>query len=280
MSDNFSNILMVNFNIPSVISITISTAILKHLICEFTECSLCINHWFTYTIFLVMAMAAFFIVTTFSQTSNWLNVPSTLYNSTFIRFLLLATFFHTFSLASSSFVEEEHQTWYFIAHTFLFIICIMSLKKRQNDQWLLNAEPLLKTESRRKRTSVRSLCEQFYFEFSWLVLLVLLLVGRRMNQTGDKWINESDIGDFLTMEQNRFWNSCFVVMCKYATAVSIRNNQSHSVLHFLALCAMIYKVTEFNGTLTNILTFTAAVLIYYYRTLSGYVYFAGIKPSE
>lgn len=52
------------------------------------------------------------------------------------------------------------------------------------------------------------------------------------------------------------------------------------VLQFLALCAMIYKLSEFNGTLTNILTFTAAVLIYYFRALSGFVYFAGIKPSE
>lgn len=212
MSDRFNDTITISFKIPTVISISIISASLKHLICEFTECSLCLNQWLAYIIFIAMVTIVFFIFTIYKQTSNWLNIPSTFINSKFIWFLTFATLFHTFSLASSSFVEEEHQTWYFIAHTFLFVICIISLKKRQNDQWFLNAE-LLKTDNRNKRTGVRSILEQFFFEFNWLVLLVLLLVGRRLNQTGDKWLVLPDIGDFLTMEENRLWNSFFVVIC-------------------------------------------------------------------
>lgn len=101
----------------------------------------------------------------------------------------------------------------------------MSLKKRQNDQWFLNAE-LLKTENRRKRTNAWCVIKQFFFEFNWLVLLMILLLGRRMNQTGDKWLNLPDIGDFLVADQNRFWNSCFVAMCKYYAMLTIIYNEN------------------------------------------------------
>lgn len=187
---------------------------MKHLTCEFTDCSLCFNQWatLTYLIFVIIAMTLFFVFTIFKLTSNCWTIPSTFYNIKFFWFLLFSICFHTLSLASSSFVEEEHQTWYFITHTFLLIICIQSLKKRQNDQWFLNAE-LLKSETRKKR-NVRNIFEQFFFEFNWFMLLVLLLVGRRLNQTGDKWMNLPDIGDFLMMEQNRLWNSFFVVICE------------------------------------------------------------------
>ncbi|KAG4074593.1 hypothetical protein HA402_004464 [Bradysia odoriphaga] len=258
MSDNFSDTITIGLKIPTVVSICVLSAALKHFICEFSDCSLCLNLPVSYIFSLATVVVIFFLLTISKLKSNWTNIQSTFSGSKLIRFLLFATLVHTFSLASSSFVEEEHQTWYFITHTFLLIICMMSLKKRQNEQWLLNAE-LLKTENRQKRIGVWSLFERFFFEFNWFMLFGLLLVGRRLNQTGDKWLSLPDIGDFLITEEHRLWNSCFVV---------------------ISLCAMIYKLTDFNGTLTNVLTFTAAVLIYYYRTLNGHVYFAGIKPSE
>lgn len=212
MLDNFTEPLTIVFKLPTMISIGVLSAILKYSICEHTDCSLCSNQWITYTVFVAMAIVTIFIVTIFIETSNRSNVPATLYDSKFIRFLIVGTLFHTFSLASSSFVEEEHQTWYFFTHTFLFIICGMSLKKRQSDQWFLNVE-LLKSDNRMKRWNVRVFFEKFFFEFIWFVLFGMLLVGRRLNQTGDKWLSLPDIGDFLSMEEHRLWNSCFVVIC-------------------------------------------------------------------
>lgn len=213
LSNNVTEVMTVNVTIPTLIYIAILSAVLKHSLCEFTDCSLCLNRWLAHPIFLVMALTILFVFTIYKSTSNQSCTSSTFHDSKFIRFLILASAFHTFSLASSSFVEEEHQTWYFITHTFLIIISVMSLKKRQNDQWLLNAE-LLKNENRPSRTNVWSSCEKFCFEFIWLTLFGLLLVGRRLNQTGDKWLTVPDIGDFLVMEENRLWNSCFVVLCE------------------------------------------------------------------
>ena len=42
---------------------------------------------------------------------------------------------------------------------------------------------------------------------------------------------------------------------------------------------IVYNCGDYAGILTNILTFTAAMLILYYRTITGFVYFAGIKIS-
>lgn len=43
---------------------------------------------------------------------------------------------------------------------------------------------------------------------------------------------------------------------------------------------MVYSCCEHSGMLTSILTFTAALLIYYYRTLTESVYLLGVKPSK
>lgn len=213
ISNNFSQTLTVDSKILTLALIAILSVVLRHFICEFTDCSLCLDLWFTHIIFLAMAFVVFSVFSIGKLTFGWSITLSTLFNSKFIQCLIFATGFHTLSLASSSFVEEEHQTWYFITHTFLLAICVMSLKKRQNDQWLLNAE-LLKTENRSNRTNVRSLFEKFFVELVWFALLGFLLIGRRLNQTGDKWLSLPDIGDYLASEENRQWNSCFVAVCE------------------------------------------------------------------
>lgn len=93
---------------------------------------------------------------------------------------------------------------------------------------------------------------------SWIHLLVLHLLARRLNQTGDKWINVPDVGDWLVMEENRLWNSYFVAA---------------------ALFLMVVHCSEYGSLLTNVLAVTAAVLVYYYRILTNAVYFSGVKAT-
>jgi ethanolaminephosphotransferase len=77
------------------------------------------------------------------------------------RLLILYPLFHMVSLFSSSFIEEEHQCWYYLLSSYLLIITI--------------EEKSLKN----------------------LFLLILSRLIRSWNQTGNKWLHQNDIGDFL-----------------------------------------------------------------------------------
>lgn len=85
---------------------------------------------------------------------------------------------HAISFSSSSFIEEEHQTWYFLGSTLLFIGFLSSLRSSSK--------------------------EALKGKIEWILVLILNVFSRRLNQTGDKWINIPDIGDWLLI--NEFYN--------------------------------------------------------------------------
>lgn len=167
-------------------------------------------------------------------------------------FFSLGIIFHGISTSSSSFIEEEHQIWYYLNNTIWIILYTMETRH------------LLKLKTS-KKTATHEANQTFarqsfaWHQLTWAILFCGHLVGRRLNQTGDKWLNVADIGDWLQMEEHRSWNSLFV-------------STSLLLLHLTCM--------DFGSILTNVLTITACMLIYYYRTLNGAVYFAGIKPSE
>lgn len=158
------------------------------------------------------------------------------------KFLTFGIIFVAISASSSSFIEEEHQIWYYLNNTLWIILYLIETKH------LMNAKNLKITRYLRVENQLK-----------WILLFVGHLIARRLNQTGDKWLNVPDIGDWFQMEQNRIWNSFFV---------------SISLLLLYLTCM------DFGSILTNVLTITACMLIYYYRTLNGSVYFAGIKATE
>ncbi len=51
---------------------------------------------------------------------NWIHFQTP--HATVSALLVLGTISHTFSLLSSSFVEEEHQTWYFLSVSAYFLL--------------------------------------------------------------------------------------------------------------------------------------------------------------
>lgn len=163
------------------------------------------------------------------------------------KFLTFGVIFHGISAASSSFIEEEHQIWYYLNNTIWIILYAIETRH------LMNVKP--------SKTQVMNEANQSLAQhhLKWALLFFGHLIARRLNQTGDKWLNVADIGDWLQMEENRIWNSFF--MCT-------------SLLLVYLTCM------DFGSILTNVLTITACMLIYYYRTLNGSVYLAGIKPSE
>lgn len=167
-------------------------------------------------------------------------------------FLIFGIIWHGISLASSSFIEEEHQTWYYLNNAVWILLYLIETRQLLN-QKLLEKSSKVKTDTGKHQVSI------FQNQFQWALLFSGHLIARRLNQTGDKWLNIPDIGDWLQMEENRIWNSLFMSLS----------------LLFVYLTCM-----DFGSILTNVLTLTACMLIYYYRTLTGFVYFAGIKASE
>lgn len=163
-------------------------------------------------------------------------------------FLAIGIFFHAISMSSSSFIEEEHQIWYYLNSTIWIILYLMETR------YLLNRKP----SSGKAALEVAVNESIIHNQLQWILLFLGHLLARRLNQTGDKWLSVPDIGDWLQMEENRIWNSLFVVVS----------------LLFLYMACM-----DFGSILTNVLTLTACMLIYYYRTQSGSVYLAGVKAD-
>lgn len=162
----------------------------------------------------------------------------------FCYFLLFGIVFHSISYASSSFIEEEHQTWYYLTSTALIALYAMETRSMLQSSNDVRDETAVNIRSRQLR---------------WILLFVAHLIARRLNQTGDKWLMQPDIGDWLTLDECRLWNSLFVIA---------------------SLCCLFLNCVDFGSILTNVLTLTALVLVYYFRTIGGFVHFAGIKKSE
>ena len=118
-------------------------------------------------------------------------------------FIATGTVIHAFSLSSSSFVEEEHQTWYFLtitAHLLLMLQILhncLTLNSKHNHDFFKALSNMLYTKKDKGCTAS---------EHGSTPLLLLAAVGisamlcrflRCLNQTGDKWSHLFDVGDWL-----------------------------------------------------------------------------------
>ncbi|XP_022102881.1 GPI ethanolamine phosphate transferase 2-like isoform X2 [Acanthaster planci] len=112
--------------------------------------------------------------------------------SRFETFVLVGTISHTLSLASSSFVEEEHQTWYFLTLTVTlatFIHATASVIGHSSDKMATKVAIATATA------------------------LVISRLLRAWNQTGIKWADQPDIGDWFVRPENK-------VSLSFVTALS------------------------------------------------------------
>nr|CAD7430886.1 unnamed protein product [Timema monikensis] len=139
------------------------------------------------------------------------------------RFLLLGTVLHSVSLASSSFIEEEHQVWYFLFLTFSLVTLACLYKS------LMPSEAL-------------------YGGF----LLVLHRILRKMNQTGDKWASLPDIGDWLVQPgQKTFLTAVFLLgllgVCVSCHYLNTRSSRRDLILYSIA-AAYIYCCRAATGS--------------------------------
>ena len=148
-------------------------------------------------------------------------------------FLIIGSVLHSVSFFSSSFIEEEHQTWYFLLQTLNVVLLLRAIslnyvnKKEEkiqnmsddsyskqhitNDipsqhESLLQRKPLKsqnlgikkqETQIGVMHSGTSSESRRIQAVIACSVLLLLTRVARTWNQTGDKWSHLPDVGDWL-----------------------------------------------------------------------------------
>lgn len=131
--------------------------------------------------------------------------------------LLAGTVGHTLSLASSSFVEEEHQIWYFLLNTLcLAVFQDVSRKYFRERRDSLDEDDLL-LPSKDSHPSGKPKSE-IYSE-KWLALatppftLLCCRLLRSLNQTGVQWAHLPDVGHWLNSSEHKTVLSLLAAVC-------------------------------------------------------------------
>lgn len=178
--------------------------------------------------------------------------------------LLAGTLGHTLSLAASSFVEEEHQTWYFLLSTLCLLVfqdvCRKYFRERRSpgevdDPLLPASEPSSPGSSPAPlaHLGVRDAGSE-----RWLALatppltLACCRLLRSFNQTGVQWAHLPDLGHWLNSSEHQ-------------TVLSLLAALSLALIYFLVQrrCSWVSKVALALGLLG----------VYSYRAALGNVLF-------
>ncbi|XP_053672798.1 GPI ethanolamine phosphate transferase 2 [Anopheles nili] len=169
------------------------------------------------------------------------------------QFVGLGICFHCISLASSSFVEEEHQTWYYLTTSIMVLLTLKQMRIMNSTIGMINHS--------KADVSLIQVCkeERNIFASSSVAFMCIHVFIRRLNQTGDKWQHLPDVGDWLSKDEHK---------------------ASQSLAMAAGLCYLVYQICYMGGLLTTVLSFTASLLIYYYRAAMGTVSIFGLHASN
>ncbi|XP_072112402.1 GPI ethanolamine phosphate transferase 2 isoform X1 [Mobula birostris] len=171
--------------------------------------------------------------------------------------LLLGTFGHTLSLGSSSFIEEEHQTWIFLVNTLLLVFFQDACRKYFAAIDSKGKAKKWNPEDDEQQTAIPGLfevscldsdddnskdCRQSGKNYEkWLVLsspwiiLVLCRVLRGLNQTGIKYAQKPDFGHWLTSSNHRIELSILTAVSLFLIFILIQRTCSFVSKAALAL---------------------------------------------
>ncbi|XP_041984897.1 GPI ethanolamine phosphate transferase 2 [Aricia agestis] len=163
--------------------------------------------------------------------------------------LIIGTLFHAWSFFGTSFIEEEHMTWYYFWNTLMFfvlvrtiVVIVMYFAKRWSGATEVQEKPHL--ENRMSSVGIGIVPQ-------WVLLIALHRYLRTMNQTGDRWLFLPDTADWLNAPENAFYLQAHLVIGTIVTLgiclwnVRYMNNymQIHAALTVVATsCILCHKV--------------------------------------
>ena len=168
---------------------------------------------------------------------------SSVVNTKTVIFLVFGLLLHNISLLSTSFIEEEHQTWYFLTTSYHFILlCEIYLTNLSTvypyfgkEETSTNNSSLDATSSREnlvtekvkhkgdskchigKRTDHGDKRTTAYV----LILLLCDRILRSWNQTGIKWSDQPDVQDWLVHPENKTVISLLTIISLLGITLSI-----------------------------------------------------------
>uniref|UniRef100_A0A667G386 Phosphatidylinositol glycan anchor biosynthesis class G (EMM blood group) n=1 Tax=Lynx canadensis TaxID=61383 RepID=A0A667G386_LYNCA len=198
--------------------------------------------------------------------------------------ILLGTMGHVLSLGASSFIEEEHQTWYFLVNTLCLALCHEIYRNcflgddcepwrcSHGERGFVNTAPALQDgsighdelEPHRASKSPASLntlrgWEKWMAMASPWVILTCCRLLRSLNQTGVQWAHRPDLGHWLTSSDHK---------------------AELSVLAALSLI-MIFALVQRRCSLTSKVAMALGLLgVYCYRAAIGNVLFPWQRDSK
>ncbi|KAG8594441.1 hypothetical protein GDO81_001205 [Engystomops pustulosus] len=186
--------------------------------------------------------------------------------------LLVGTLGHVLSMGASSFIEEEHQTWYFLINTLCLALSQEMCRKyflvrkrnkmntsdleymEQTDVYINEIYDAHKKELKEERLSI---LERFIKDNEkWIalaspgIILICCRLLRPLNQTGVQWMHRSDFGHWLTSSEHKPELSFLVGTCLVMIFVLIQGK-----------CSLVSKVALMFGLLG----------VYCYRATIGHV---------
>ncbi|XP_054890154.1 GPI ethanolamine phosphate transferase 2 isoform X2 [Poeciliopsis prolifica] len=165
--------------------------------------------------------------------------------------LLAGTVGHTLSLAASSFVEEEHQTWYFLLNTLCLAVFQDVCRKYFREQRGSRDEEEHLLPSKDSHPSAHP--KQEVVSEKWLALatppftLLCCRLLRSLNQTGVQWAHLPDVSHWLNSSEHKTVLSLLSALCLL-------------LIHFLVQrrCSLVSKVALALGLL-GVYSYRAAV---------------------
>ncbi|XP_063830779.1 GPI ethanolamine phosphate transferase 2 [Ostrinia nubilalis] len=214
----------------------------KSRICSFEP-------WWTVAFVLIgLVFALVYVIA--KSTIEYTTDASVLKELNVIDYLLIGgSMFVAWSFLGTSFIEEEHMTWYYLWNTlmlFMLVRSITGLLMYVGQVWTGASAVRDKPELLKKMIGTVHMLPK------WIMLLALHRYLRTLNQTGDRWLFLPDTADWLNEPENwRLLQAQMLIGTLATLVLCIRNLKYtnnicyiHAVLSVLStLCILAYRVT-------------------------------------
>ncbi|XP_053615145.1 GPI ethanolamine phosphate transferase 2 isoform X2 [Plodia interpunctella] len=164
--------------------------------------------------------------------------------------LILGTLFHAWSFFGTSFIEEEHMTWYFLWNTLMFFVLMRTFVLLV--MYLAKIIVVRATEVQDKPELYKKINVSIAVLPKWVLLIGLHRYLRTMNQTGDRWLFLPDTADWLHEPGHELYLQAHLLIGTLLTTyICVRNLQYTNNTWYIqtvftigaTICILCYRVT-------------------------------------